>query len=402
MRYSIKYGTDGGSDMSYQIEKNASFVTVRAEDDFTVTFSCFGASVARLQVPVAGMLRDVLLGFQNPEDYQGNDLYAGATLAPTAGRIQDGRLPVGQTVHQLSQNENGRTSLHGGFHNASFRLWKLESAQQYGADSSENRSEGTACAWSGTGSRAESCAESCVKVIFSITLPDQLDGFPGNRDMKVCYTVGSAHELRIDYSVRSDRDTYVNLSNHSYFNLAEKEGAHWGAGDSSPAQHLLQINADRVIYTDGEFFPTDAVSVQGTLFDFRTAVRPEQYLSACKNESASAEKEQLRIGKGYNHAWILSQEQRDTDTVPAVILTAPTGDLSVRMYTDSPCVVFYSAGYADDSHVLCDGRKSAAGCAYAFEMEDYPDAPNHPDKFPYRILKAGQTWKRTVKWEFVH
>ncbi len=358
--------------MLFSINQTGSSTVVSGSDGFSVSFSSFGASITRVLVPVEGSLRDAVLGFQNPAAYEGNDLYAGATLAPSAGRIKDGRLPIGTQVYQLTQNENGKTNLHGGSHNASFKEWQLDFVTS--TDEQEYSSKQS------------------VQVQYSTDLADGLDGFPGNRKLCVRYTVGPTHSLRIDFSAYSDKDTYVNLSNHSYFNLAVKSESRWGQGECDPAGHSLQITADRVIFTDDAFLPASLVHVKDTAFDFREPVKPAVRLSSFADDP------QLILGKGYNHAWLLNE--RDAGLDPAVTFTAPDNKLSISMFTDAPCVVFYSAGYGDDSHKLCDGRQSAASCAYAFEMEDIQDAPNNPFDLPYTYLKANEKWSRWVRWEF--
>ncbi|MDO4620935.1 MAG: hypothetical protein Q4B09_09980, partial [Lachnospiraceae bacterium] len=157
--------------------------TVCAADGFEISFSSIGAGIQRVRVPVSGTLRDTVLSFKNPELYTPNSLYAGATLAPTAGRITAGSFSVNGKPHPLAANENGTVNLHGGPENASFAEWEASAPVM----TDDGR----------------------IRLAYSIQLPDGLCGFPGNRNLTVIYTVGPDHTLLIEYEGVSDRDTYL-------------------------------------------------------------------------------------------------------------------------------------------------------------------------------------------------
>ena len=342
--------------ISYQ-ESSTVLVRLTCKDGFSVSLLSVGASIRQIgYIDSSGRFKNLALAFFNEGDYFQNPLYAGATLAPAAGRISNGRLPVGSSLYALSRNENGMHSLHGGFHNASFLNWKLLSIEQ----STEQ-----------------------VTVVFTCRLSDNLDGFPGNRQFKASYTLTESHQLTVNYEAFSDRDTYFNLSNHSYFNLS-------GAFSQSAEDHLLRINAGHFICNTPDFIPKYVLPVDDTPFDFRTPCTLRTQYLHYPNDI------QLRRNCGYNHGFLLSRGS-DTDE-PNLLCSLPGQSLSMSVSSDAPCMILYSGGYIE-KHRLITGEHSVPSCALAFEFQDYPDAPgNHG--FPYHITHAEETWKRWICYRF--
>lgn len=364
----------------------AFLLRLTCQDGFFVSLFTTGASIRQIGFPSRkAHLQNLALSFLQESTYASNPLYAGATLAPTAGRISLGHLPVGDHLYTLSRNENGTHSLHGGFDNASFRNWDVREASV--------TSSGDA------------------QVVFSCILPDGLDGFPGNRRITVTYTLTEAHQLTIDYKAVSDQDTYFNISNHSYFNLS---------GDfSRPAtDHLLQIRADRYICNAPDFIPEGIAEATHTPFDFRQPVSLHEQLQKYPEDI------QIQRNQGYNHGFILNHtcpRNRQSDynesspfyavpdssspdplhsDSPDLTCSLPDGSVTMSVCSDAPCMVLYSGGYIDDSQQLINGQHSVPSCALAFEFQDYPDAPGGHG-FPYQITPADVTWTRNICYNFI-
>lgn len=330
-------------------------ISLTCNDHFCVTLCSVGASIRSVQIPSShGKQKNLALSFQSGSSYLNNSLYAGATLAPCAGRISNGQLAVGSQRFLLTRNENKKHCLHSGTHSASFLNWETVSVKEL-PDSAE--------------------------VCFRCSLPDKCDGFPGNRIFTVIYTLSEAHELTVRYHAVSDQDTYFNMTNHSYFNLT-------GDFTRSACDHSLQISASRYIYNDNEFIPAGIACVNDIPFDFR---KPVSLSSLMKKHP---ENQQLKTNRGYNHAFIL-----DHTVSPQLCFKSPDQNLSLKISSDAPCVVVYSGGFIEYGLALADNQLSCPGCAVAFEFQDYPDAPgNH--NFPFLITSAGQSWTRTIQYSF--
>ncbi len=340
------------------------------QDGFSLTLSSLGASIRQILCPVgSSRLQNIALSFSEEEDWRSNSLYAGATLAPTAGRISKGLLPLKNGICQLSRNENNCHSLHGGFHNASFQNWELLSAEQ---------------------------TDSCVCVTFTLTLPDGLDGFPGNRQLRAIYTLAEQHVLTLRYEALSDRETYFNLSNHCYFNLS-------GDFSRSAKDHILKIRAGRCLVNAPDFIPEGSQNVTDTPFDFR------QPTSLKEQQDRFPGDDQLLRNQGYNHGFILDHRSLRSCDAPSsempestkadLICTLPGSPVTLSISSDAPCMVLYSGGYIPEGLALAGGQYSVPSCALAFEFQDYPDAPGSHG-FPYETTPSGTLWNRTIAYRF--
>ncbi len=326
-----------------------------------VSISSLGGCIRGIYLPDCHeKLQNIALSFYHKEIYQNNSLYAGAILGPNAGRIQNGRLPIASTIYQLTRNENCIHNLHGGFHNISFQNWNVIATSEESKKSS---------------------------VTLQITLPDGLDGFPGNRTLQARYTLDDQNVLTLEMSAITDTETYINLSSHVYFNLS-------GDFSNSGLDQRLQIASDEVIYNKKDHIPSYIRDVSHTPFDYRL---PHRLLAQIQNYSKHP---QLLSGKGYNHAFVLNQSNSSlTSEIPSAILYDSTNKRRMSLSTDAPCMVLYSGGYMEDHTLLEDGSTVHPSCAIALEAQDYPDAPgNHG--FPYHTLRPGEVWTRTIQWAF--
>lgn len=268
--------------------------------------------------------RRVTISFAEETPWHQNPFYAGATLAPTAGRIKDGLLPIGSRRYTLSKNENGVTHIHGGFHSLSFCRWDI-AGQEPGQS-----------------------------VTFRASLPDGEDGYPGNRTFSVTYRL-RGNQLSISQHAKSDQPTYINMSNHTYFNLN-------GLSASGLNQHL-KINADQVVINDELHLPKGVTDVTNTQFDFTDFKLIQSQINHFQDA------EQIIASRGYNHCFLLPHT---TDlSRPAYALMSSDKKIGIDFYTDAPALVFYSGGFLEDSYLLSgygsETFTSCPGCAVALE-----------------------------------
>lgn len=385
-------------------------VSLTCNDGFSVTLCSIGASIRQILFPASdGGLKNIALAFDDDTAYFSNSLYAGATLAPCAGRISHGRLSINNRVYSLSLNENNTHTLHGGAHNASFKNWELVSAEIDTKDNFNNRLISSNKYSTHTNATdvfsIENTTDLCpaqhnhilvesATVVFRIILEDGLDGFPGNREIKAIYTLKEDHTLTLRYEAISDKDTYFNISNHTYFNLS-------GDYSSSALTHKLQIQADKYICNTPEFIPESIATVENTPFDLR------QSISLLKQIQAYPDNIQLKCNKGFNHEFILNHDNNERNIIPSsqntpdLICTAPDNSLQLQITSDAPCAVIYSGGYFENGIKLKNNQLTSPSCALAFEFQSYLDAPGN-FSFPYHITRTGELWNRQICYQFLN
>lgn len=314
----------------------------------TISFSSFGASVRKICIKKTnGKLKNIAFTLPYAELYPDNTLYAGATLAPTSGRIENGLLSVNNTLFLLSKNEQGRHHIHGGSKNLSFRFWRLTARDNH-------------------------------MLTFLTALPDQTDGYPGNRRFEVTYLLKD-NCLEIRQHAVSDMDTCFNMSNHTYFNL--------NAFSSSGLDQYLAVRADRVICNNKEHIPQNTISTSDTEFDFLSCTHIEARFRQYKKSG------QFQIAHGLNHYFLLSESSADS---PACTLLSADKKTALRLSTDAPALVLYSGGFIDASlhYEKADGSLHAAcpGCAVAIEPSYIP--------FHRECPYAAKQFDRMIRWEF--
>lgn len=314
--------------------------------------------------------RRLALSLDTVSGYLKNPLYAGATLAPNAGRISNGSLPLPQGHFSLSQND-GRHQLHGGFSNLSFCNWDITATQK----------------------SLSSCS-----VTFSCRLPDGIDGYPGNRRFSVCYRLTDDNALMIRYHAESDCPTYINMANHTYFNLL-------GDYTVPVCNHRITAAASRYTELRPDHIPVRIAACSGTPFDFS---RPRSLKEQAKKYPCHP---QLEIGHGYNHGFLLdfpcdfsgieegSILPRRFQMQPSLTLEEPLSGRTMQVYTDAPCIVLYSGGFIGGDTMLEKGIPSTDFCALAVECQDVPDTPNlAPEKM--RLTTPSQPFERTILYQF--
>ena len=314
----------------------------------------YGAIVVSLSAPDKnGKFDDVVLGYDTLAEYEKDEAYFGGVIGRYANRIAKGKFSLNGKEYKLVVN-NGENHLHGGTKNFQTVVWKAKSfAGKNGAS-----------------------------VELNYLSRDGEEGYPGNLKVKVIYTLTENNELKIDYTATTDRDTVINLTNHSYFNLA-------GAGSGTILGHLMQINADRITPTDSGSIPTGELrAVKSTPFDFGspTAI-------GARIEQAD---EQLKFGSGYDQNYVLNKT--DQSLTFAARVYEPKSGRVMEVFTTEPAMQFYTGNFLS-------GMKGKSGKiyrkrdAFCLETEHYPDSPNQP-QFPTTVLKPNQKYTQTTVYKF--
>jgi aldose 1-epimerase len=327
-------------------------IFVLANGKMTVKVITYGAIVTEIDVPdKSGKLTDVVLGFDNLEGYLGSHPYFGAATGRVANRIARARFTLDGKEFTLAAN-NGPNTLHGGKKAFDKVVWKATDV-------------------SGSAGPA---------VKMSYLSPDGEEGFPGNLSVSVTYTVTADNELRIDYSATTDKATPVNLTNHSYFNLA-------GPAAGSILGHEMMLAADLYTPVDDNLIPTgETISVQGTPLDFTRPATLGSRIGELKGEPG-----------GYDHNYVLRKGGKELALAARV--TEPESGRVLEMFTTEPAVQLYTANFLDGTIKGKGGVTYKKQHAFCLEAQHYPDSVNQP-KFPSTILRPGSTYTQTTIYKF--
>jgi aldose 1-epimerase len=323
----------------------------------TASIANFGATLVSLKVPDRnGKLADVVLGYDSLEGYIADKANFGAMIGRYANRIALGKFKLNQTQYKLATN-NGVNHIHGGIKGFNKAVWRAQDVSK----------------------KDEQALE------LTYLSKDGEEGYPGNLSAKVIYTLTDQNELRIEYSATTDKDTVVNLTNHSYFNLA-------GQDAGSILNHQVTIHASSFTPVDATLIPTGEIrNVQGTPFDFRNATA----IGARINQNDP----QLVIGHGYDHNWILDRTTGDEKTlVRAAEAFDPFSGRMLEVWTTEPGIQLYTSNYLDGVHGKGDHVYQRRE-AFCLETEHFPDSPNHP-AFPSTELKPGGRYSSTTVFKF--
>jgi aldose 1-epimerase len=314
----------------------------------------YGAIVTSILTPDAkGTLGDVVHGFDNLDGYLKGHPYFGAIVGRYGNRIAKGRFTLNGKTYKLATN-NGANSLHGGLKGFDKALWSARDASSKDAPALE----------------------------LMYTSKDGEEGYPGNLTVTVRYTVTPQNELQIDYTLTTDQDTVANVTNHSYFNLA-------GSGDV--LGHVVQLDADRMTPVDGGLIPTGVLKpVAGTPFDFTTPTA----IGARINQ----DEEQLKLGKGYDHNFVLRDAAPGT-LKRAARVSEPTTKRTLEVWTTEPGVQFYTGNFLDGTLTGKGGRVYAHRSGFCLETQHFPDSPNQPS-FPTTVIKPGTPYTSRTVYRF--
>jgi aldose 1-epimerase len=314
----------------------------------------YGGIITSLMVPDRdGVLGDIVLGYDTLQGYMDESPYFGAIIGRYGNRIANGSFKLDTATYTLAQN-NGPNHLHGGLVGFDKVLWNAETINN----------------------------ETGVGLVLTYTSKDGEEGYPGNLQVKVIYTLSNDNTLEFDYQAETDKTTVVNLTQHSYFNLSsEKEDI---------LNHQLVINASSYLPVDTTLIPTGELrNVEGTPFDFTS----EKAVGQDINE----EDEQLANGLGYDHCWILNEGETDMKFAASVYYEN-TGRF-MEIYTTEPAIQFYSGNFLEGNIKGKNGVVYAHRYGLCLETQHYPDSPNQPE-FPSTVLNPGEKYHTTTRLKF--
>jgi aldose 1-epimerase len=319
-----------------------------------VAITNYGGIVVSIVAPDRnGKPGDVVLGFDNLEGYLAKEPYFGALIGRYVNRIGNARFKLDGVEYKLPAND-GPNSLHGGLQGFDKRVWA-----------------------------AREVPGEHPALELTYLSKDGEEGYPGNLSVKVVYSLTDDNSLRIDYSATTDKDLVLNLTNHSYFNLA-------GEGNGDILKHQIMINADRFTPIDGTLIPTGELrKVAGTPFDFR---KP-----AAIGARIDADDEQIKFGKGYDHNFVLNRSGAGLGLAARV--TDPGSGRALEVLTTQPGLQFYTGNFLDGSIHGKGGRAYGRRSAFCLETQHFPDSPNKPS-FPSTVLKPGQTYRESTVFRF--
>lgn len=308
-----------------------------------------GATVSELWLPDRhGRLEDVVLGLDRAEDYPSRSPYFGATIGRVAFRIPGARFELDGRSYSLAQTPDGR-HLHGGPGGLSWVIWQAEPLES-----------------------AEGPALRC-----SYRSPDGDQGYPGNLEVAVVYTLTEDNELKLDYTATTDRPTPVNLTHHSYFHLA-------GAGSGDVLDHIVWIDADRYSETDASLTPNgQLLPVAGTPWDLRRPVRLRE--------------RQAQTG-GFDLAYL--HNHPDQGLVRVARVQEPSSGRAMEVYSTAPAVIFYSGKWLPEHLEGKQGKLYGPQAGFCLETGHLPASVHHPD-FPSTILRPGETYRQTCVYRFL-
>ncbi len=326
----------------------------------------YGGIIVSLRVPDRnGRLDDVVLGFDSLGDYERGSPYFGAIIGRYGNRIARGRFTLDGRTYTLATN-NGPNHLHGGVRGFDKVIWSVTPFQ-----------------------RSDS-----VGLVMNYTSPDGEEGYPGTLRATVTYTLTDKNEFIFDYQATTDRPTPVNLTQHSYFNLA-------GDGKGDILGHVVTLNADRFTPVDSTLIPTGEIkSVAGTPFDFRT--------STAIGARIDRNDEQLRYGRGYDHNFVLNKGGNggrggkggiEGDLTLAAHVYEPTTGRVMEISTTEPGLQFYSGNFLDGTLRGKQGVVYGHRSGFAMETQHFPDSPNKP-AFPSTILRPGEEYRSRTIYRF--
>lgn len=315
----------------------------------------YGGRITSLKVPdTHGTIEDVVLGFDHLADYERANPYFGALIGRYGNRIADATFDLEGVSYPLAAN-NGKNHLHGGVKGFDRVVWNAEAVQTQEGPS----------------------------VVLSYLSKDMEEGYPGNLKVKIAYVLTHQNELIVSYTATTDKKTVLNLTQHSYFNLT---------GDfSTPIlDHQVVLNADYYTPVDDTLIPTGEIApVSGTPFDFTK--------SKAIGLEINNDNEQLLRGKGYDHNWVLNDQNSGVRWAAKVV--EPNSGRVMEVFTDEPGVQFYTGNFLDGTLPSKQGGVYAHRTGFCLETQHYPNSPNQPN-FPTTELLPGETYQTHTTFKF--
>ncbi|MDT0644061.1 aldose epimerase family protein [Zunongwangia sp. F363] len=327
--------------------------TLSNSNGMEVQIITYGGRITKLTAPdLNNNYQDVVLGFDSIGQYLEENPYFGAIIGRYGNRIAGGKFSLDGEEYTLPQN-NGENTLHGGDKGFDKVIWKATPLE----------------------------GKNALKL--SYTSKDMEQGFPGQLETTVTYELKDDNSLNVEYKATTDKKTIVNLTQHSYFNLS---------GDFSKdiLDHKVEINADEFIPVNENLIPTGEIrDVQGTPFDFREA--------QAIGKNIEAENEQILRGNGYDHCWVLNEQ--DSGVRYAASAYDPDSGRYLEVYTDEPGMQFYTANFLNGTLPAKGGGTYGKRTGFCFETQHYPDTPNQ-EGFPTVVLEPGETYTSNTSFRF--
>lgn len=331
--------------------EEASLYTFTNKNGMMIGVTDLGATLHSVLTPDKdGNLCDVVLGYDDAQGYEnGGGTFFGATVGRNANRIAGGRFTLNGKEYLLDKNNDGN-NLHSGLDYYSFRIWDVKKT----TDNS---------------------------ITFSLHSPDGDQGYPGELDIEVTYTLTDENAVWIDYYAVPKEDTIVNLTNHSYFNLD-------GHASGDVLEQEIWLNADTFTRANEVAIPTgEILTVEGTPMDFR--------VKKAIGQDIDADYEALRFGNGYDHNWVLNNHG---ELEKVAELSSDVSGITMEVYTDLPGVQIYTANFVNNEigkHGVVYNKHQGV----CFETQYFPDAVNHAN-FPSPVCKAGEEYRTTTIYKF--
>ncbi len=338
--------------------------TLTNANGMEVKILTWGGTLSQVNVPDRdGNIANVNLGFDNMADYESMSPYFGTITGRYANRIALGKFTIDGEEYSLAIN-NDPNALHGGLKGFDKVVWTAEEVE----------------------------SDEGVAVQFSYMSPDMEEGYPGNLDVKVTYTLTDENELLMDYLATTDKTTVINLTNHAYWNLK-------GEGMGTIDDHVLQLNASNYTPVDPTLIPTGEIApVADTPFDFTTPT--------AIGERNRSDHEQIIIGRGYDHNWVLDREHSadgawdDRSWMMAARLSEPSTGRVLEVWTEEPGIQFYAGNFLDGTVYGQADKAFRQGDGLALETQIFPDSPNQ-EGFPNALLAPGEEYKTRTSYKFL-
>ena len=339
--------TKDGIDINQYILKNA--------NGMQITVINYGGIITSWKAKDRdGSYEDIVLGFDNLSDYESSSPYFGALIGRYGNRIKEGKFSLDGVDYTLEVN-NGENHLHGGVKGFDKVIWEVE----------------------------KEVKESSASLILRHISTDMEEGYPGNLDVKVIYTLTNDDELKVRYEAETDKKTIVNLTQHSYFNLSANLSRDILA-------HQITIDADSFLPVDKTLIPSGELrDVEGTPFDFREPKRVGDDI----NEYYT----QLTFGNGYDHCWVLNNQNEGVRFVASAY--DPLSGRSLEIFSDQPGIQFYSGNFLDGTLKSKDGGNYEFRSGFCLETQHYPNSPNQ-ESFPSVILNPGEKYNTETIFRF--
>ena len=331
--------------------------TLENTNGLRMRVSEIGGAVMELRVPDrSGMFADIVLGYDSVEPYRTGKAYLGALIGRYGNRIANGAFSINGSRYELATN-NGANHLHGGVQGFNRAVWKVDPISGEG--------------FSG--------------LVLTHRSHDGEEGYPGNLDVQVTYKLTDANEWVIEYEARTDEPTFVNLTQHTYFNLA-------GHDSGEILDQEIQLNADSITPVAAGLIPTgEIVPVAGTPFDFRT--------SKPIGRDIGIDDAQIAQGQGYDHNFVLKKQGAAGALEQAALARDPSSGRTLETFTTEPGVQFYSGNCLTGSEIGKGGVSYARRNGFCLETQHFPNSPNQP-QFPSTLLRPGESYRSSTVYRF--